>query len=128
MKKKLTRFDLQNMKKSGETIVWVTSYDYWTAQFGEKAGMDMILVGDSLGMCIYGCRRFLTMDQCIYHSGGSRGAQTPVMETCFLSYHECTRRSGTGRFSRGESRCNCSKEAEESARRSKPLLMEACWS
>jgi 3-methyl-2-oxobutanoate hydroxymethyltransferase len=45
MKKKLTRFDLQNMKESGKKAVWVTSYDYWTAQFAEEAGMDTILLG-----------------------------------------------------------------------------------
>jgi len=38
MKKKLTRFDLQNMKGSGKKVVWITSYDYWTAQFAEQAG------------------------------------------------------------------------------------------
>jgi 3-methyl-2-oxobutanoate hydroxymethyltransferase len=54
MEKRLTRFDLQKMKESGKKAVWITVYDYWTAQFAEKAGMDMIPVGDSLGMCIYG--------------------------------------------------------------------------
>jgi 3-methyl-2-oxobutanoate hydroxymethyltransferase len=53
-KKKLSRLDLQRMKDSGESAVWITAYDYWTASFAEQAGMDMILVGDSLGMCIYG--------------------------------------------------------------------------
>ncbi|MCE5281397.1 MAG: 3-methyl-2-oxobutanoate hydroxymethyltransferase, partial [Deltaproteobacteria bacterium] len=51
-KKKLTRIDLQQMKEKKELVVWITSYDYWTAKFAEEAGMDMILVGDSLGMCI----------------------------------------------------------------------------
>ena len=54
MEKRLTRFDLQKMKESGKKAVWITLYDYWTAQFAEKPGMDMILVGDSLGMSIYG--------------------------------------------------------------------------
>ena len=54
MKKKLTRFDLQKMKTAGEKVVWITAYDYATAQFAENAGMDMLLVGDSLGMCVYG--------------------------------------------------------------------------
>ncbi|MBT7049855.1 MAG: 3-methyl-2-oxobutanoate hydroxymethyltransferase, partial [Desulfobacula sp.] len=53
-KKKLTRWELQKMKDSGEKAVWITAYDYWNASFAEKAGMDMILVGDSLGMCVYG--------------------------------------------------------------------------
>lgn len=91
MKKKLTRFDLQNMKDSSKKVVWVTSYDYWTAQFAEKAGMDMILVGDSLGMCIYGYEGTIpvTMDQCIYHSDAvRRGAPNTFVigDMPFLSY------------------------------------------
>ncbi len=91
MKKKCTRFDFQQMKESGKKVVWVTSYDYWTAQFAEKAGMDMILVGDSLGMCIYGYAGTIpvTMDQCIYHSEAvHRGAPNTfiVGDMPFLSY------------------------------------------
>jgi len=91
MKKKLSRFDLQAMKQSGKKAVWVTSYDYWTGQFAEQAGMDMILVGDSLGMCIYGYEGTLpvTMDQCIYHSEAvRRGAPNTFVigDMPFLSY------------------------------------------
>ncbi len=91
MKKKLSRFDLQSMKESGKKAVWVTSYDYWTAQFAEQAGMEMILVGDSLGMCIYGYEGTLpvTMDQCIYHSEAvRRGAPNTFVigDMPFLSY------------------------------------------
>ncbi len=87
----MTRFDLQKMKDSGEKVVWVTSYDYWTAQFAEQAGMDMILVGDSLGMCIYGYEGTIpvTMDQCIYHSEAvRRGAPNTFVigDMPFLSY------------------------------------------
>ena len=91
MKKKLTRFDLQKMKDSGQKAVWVTAYDYWTAQFAEQAGMDMILVGDSLGMCIYGYEGTIpvTMDQCIWHSEAvRRGAPSTFIigDMPFLSY------------------------------------------
>lgn len=91
MKKKLTRFDLQKMKTMGEKVVWVTAYDYWTAQFAEQAGMDMILVGDSLGMCIYGYEGTIpvTMDQCIWHSEAvRRGAPNTFVigDMPFLSY------------------------------------------
>jgi len=91
MKKKMTRFDLQKMKDSSEKVVWVTSYDYWTAQFAEQAGMDMILVGDSLGMCIYGYEGTIpvTMDQCIWHSEAvRRGAPNTFIigDMPFLSY------------------------------------------
>jgi 3-methyl-2-oxobutanoate hydroxymethyltransferase len=79
------------MKDSGQTAVWVTSYDYWTAQFAEQAGMDMILVGDSLGMCIYGYEGTIpvTMDQCIWHSEAvRRGASNTFIigDMPFLSY------------------------------------------
>jgi 3-methyl-2-oxobutanoate hydroxymethyltransferase len=91
MKKKLTRFDLQTMKLSKKKAVWVTAYDYWTAQFAEQAGMDMILVGDSLGMCIYGYEGTVpvTMDQCIWHSEAvRRGAPNTFIigDMPFLSY------------------------------------------
>ena len=91
MKKKLTRFDLEEMKLSKKKAVWITAYDYWTAQFAEQAGMDMILVGDSLGMCIYGYEGTIpvTMDQCIYHSEAvRRGAPNTFVigDMPFLSY------------------------------------------
>lgn len=67
-------FDLYQMKAAGEKIAWLTSYDYPTAQFAEAAGMEMILVGDSLGMCVYGYNGTVpvTMDQCIAHSDAVR--------------------------------------------------------
>ena len=74
--KKLSVIDLQKMKEKKEKVVWVTAYDFITAQLAEKAGMDMILVGDSLGMCIYGYDGTIpvTMDQCIYHCEAVRRA------------------------------------------------------
>ncbi|THB78712.1 MAG: 3-methyl-2-oxobutanoate hydroxymethyltransferase [Desulfobacteraceae bacterium] len=91
MKKKLTRFDFQNMKEAGEKVTWITAYDYSTAMFAEKAGMDMLLVGDSLGMCIYGYDGTIpvTMDQCIVHSEAVRRAAPNtfiVGDMPFLSY------------------------------------------
>lgn len=76
MKKKLTRFDLQKMKDDGQRAVWMTAYDYVTAQLAEEAGMDMLLVGDSLGMAVYGYSGTVpvTMDQCIYHAEAVRRA------------------------------------------------------
>ena len=74
MKKKLSRFDLQKMKTDGKRAVWVTAYDYITAQLAEQAGMDMLLVGDSLGMCVYGYDGTIpvTMDQSIRHTEAVR--------------------------------------------------------
>ena len=61
--------DLHQMKRAGEKITWLTAYDYPSATFEEAAGIDMILVGDSLGMCVYGYPGTVpvTMDQCIVH-------------------------------------------------------------
>jgi 3-methyl-2-oxobutanoate hydroxymethyltransferase len=74
MKKKLSRFDLQKMKDDGKKAVWVTAYDFITAQLAEQAGMDMLLVGDSLGMCVYGYDGTIpvTMDQSILHTEAVR--------------------------------------------------------
>jgi len=90
-KKKKSRLDLQKMKDSRQTAVWITAYDYWTANFAEQAGMDMILVGDSLGMCVYGYEGTVpvTMDQCIWHCEAvRRGARHTfiVGDMPFLSY------------------------------------------
>ncbi|MGD8701900.1 MAG: 3-methyl-2-oxobutanoate hydroxymethyltransferase [Desulfosarcina sp.] len=90
-KKKMTRFDLQQLKQEDQPAVWITAYDYWTASFAEQAGMDMILVGDSLGMCIYGYSGTVpvTMDQCIWHSEAvRRGAPNTFIigDMPFLSY------------------------------------------
>jgi 3-methyl-2-oxobutanoate hydroxymethyltransferase len=97
--------DFQNMKKDGEKVAWLTSYDFPTAQFAEKAGMDMILVGDSLGMCVYGYSGTLpvTMDQCIVHSEAvRRGAPGTfiVGDMPFLSYQttEADAVRNAGRF------------------------------
>mgnify|MGYP000856601052 FL=1 len=50
--KKKSILDLYKMKENGEKAVWVTAYDCCFASYAEKAGMDMILVGDSMGMII----------------------------------------------------------------------------
>lgn len=91
MKPKMSRFDFEKMKKSGSKVTWVTAYDYPTASFAEQAGMDMILVGDSLGMCVYGYAGTIpvTMDQCIEHCRAvRRGAPNTfvVGDMPFLSY------------------------------------------
>jgi 3-methyl-2-oxobutanoate hydroxymethyltransferase len=104
-KKKLVLQDFYRMKQAGERVAWLTSYDYPTALFAEEAGMDMILVGDSLGMCVYGYETTLpvTMDQCILHSDAvRRGApNTFVMgDLPFLSYQQSDRDAvlNAGRF------------------------------
>ncbi|MGD9567674.1 MAG: 3-methyl-2-oxobutanoate hydroxymethyltransferase [Sedimentibacter sp.] len=69
MAKKKSILDLHKMKKSGEKAIWVTAYDYPMAKFAEAAGIDMILVGDSLGMVTLGYDGTVpvTMEDCIMH-------------------------------------------------------------
>jgi 3-methyl-2-oxobutanoate hydroxymethyltransferase len=84
--------DFQEMKRLGEKVAWLTSYDFPTAQFAEKSGIDMLLVGDSMGMCVYGYPGGtlpVTMDQCIFHAEAvRRGAPNTfvVGDMPFLSY------------------------------------------
>lgn len=90
-KKKPSLFDLYTMKKEGRKIAWITSYDYPTAQFAQAAGVDMILVGDSLGMCVYGYENTVsvTMDQCLMHCEAVRRGAPDVFvvgDMPFLSY------------------------------------------
>jgi len=60
--------------EQGVPITWLTCYDYPTAYFQEEAGIDMILVGDSLGMTMLGYESTLpvTMDDMIRHSQAVR--------------------------------------------------------
>lgn len=69
MAKKKSILDLMKMKKAGEQVAWITAYDFPTAMFAETAGMDMLLVGDSLGMVTLGYKGTIpvTMEDCISH-------------------------------------------------------------
>jgi len=91
MAKKKTRIDFIKMKKEGEQVAWVTAYDFPTASFVEQAGMDMILVGDSLGMVVLGYQGTVpvTMEDCISHCQAvRRGAPNTfcIGDMPFLSY------------------------------------------
>jgi 3-methyl-2-oxobutanoate hydroxymethyltransferase len=73
-RKKVTIRSLFNKVEKGEPIAWLTCYDYPTAYFQEQAGIDMILVGDSLGMTMLGYDSTLpvTMDDMIRHTQAVR--------------------------------------------------------
>ena len=91
MTKKKTIHDFIDMKTRGEKIAFLTAYDYPTAQFAQAAGLDMLLVGDSLGMCVYGYAGTVpvTMEQCIGHAEAvRRGAPDTfvVGDMPFMSY------------------------------------------
>ena len=67
---KRTRVDLQQAKSRGERLVVVTAYDHASARIVDAAGVDAILVGDSLGMVVQGHDSTLpvTLEHVIYHT------------------------------------------------------------
>jgi 3-methyl-2-oxobutanoate hydroxymethyltransferase len=69
-KAKLTISDLHAKKGAGEPIVCLTAYDFASASIVDDAGVDLILVGDSLGMVVQGHENTLkvTLDHIIYHT------------------------------------------------------------
>ncbi|MGA2628171.1 MAG: 3-methyl-2-oxobutanoate hydroxymethyltransferase [Candidatus Bathyarchaeia archaeon] len=90
-RKKLTLQGLFKKVADGEQITWLTGYDYTTAYLEEQAGIDMILVGDSLGMTMLGYEGTLpvTMDDMIRHSQAvRRGAPNTFLigDMPYMSY------------------------------------------
>ena len=53
-------------------VASLTAYDYVSARLADEAGLDLILVGDSLGMVVAGLENttFVTMEHMVYHTGG----------------------------------------------------------
>lgn len=90
-KDKVTTATVKKMKAEGKPITMVTSYDYSMAKIVDDAGIDMILVGDSLGNVVLGYDTTLpvTMDDMIHHTKAvCRGARRALVVTDmpFLSY------------------------------------------
>lgn len=90
-RKKITLPYLFEKVKKGEPITWLTCYDYPTAWLMEQAGIEMLLVGDSLGMTMLGYESTLpvTMDDMIRHAQAvRRGAPTAfvVGDMPYMSY------------------------------------------
>lgn len=82
---------LTEMKRNGEKITQVTCYDYSSAKLVDKAGIDMILVGDSLGMTMMGYKDTLPVtvdDMIVYGRSVVRGAENPmvIVDMPFMSY------------------------------------------
>lgn len=84
--------DLKKMKVNSDKISMVTAYDYPSAKQAEQAGVDMILVGDSLGMVVLGYDSTVqvTSEDMIHHGKAvKRGAPNTftVVDMPFMSYH-----------------------------------------
>ncbi len=80
------------MKQEKEKITMITAYDYPTAKFAEEAEVDMILVGDSLGMVVLGYNSTMqvTLDDMIHHGKAARrGAPNTflIVDMPFGTYH-----------------------------------------
>jgi len=92
---KMTRDRLQTMRVRGERIVMVTAYDYPFAKLADSAGVDMLLVGDSLGMVVLGFDSTLpvTMQHMVHHAQAVARAKPYgmiVVDMPFMSYQAST--------------------------------------
>ena len=104
-RKKVTTQTLRRKKQRGEVISMLTAYDYPTALAMDQAGIDVILVGDSLGMVVLGYANTLpvTMEDMLHHCRAvSRGAKSALLvgDMPFMSYQVSTQEAvrNAGRF------------------------------
>lgn len=104
-RKKVTIRTLFDKAAQGEPISWLTCYDYPTAYFQEQAEVDMVLVGDSLGMTMLGFDGTLpvTMNDMLRHTQAvRRGAPTAFLvgDMPYMSYQASTESAvlNAGRF------------------------------
>lgn len=104
-RKKITTRTFRQKKQRGELITMLTAYDFMTARAVDQAGVDCILVGDSLGMVVLGYPNTLpvTMEDMLHHCKAvARGASTALLvgDMPFLSYQVSTAEAvrNAGRF------------------------------
>ncbi len=104
-RKKVTISTFRQKKERGDPITMLTAYDYPTALAEDRAGIDSILVGDSLGMVVLGYQNTLpvTMEDMLHHAKAvSRGAKYALLtgDMPFMSYQASTEEAvrNAGRF------------------------------
>ena len=94
--KKITIQDIKQAKKDHRKIVMVTAYDYPFGLMADEAGVDIVLVGDSLGMVVMGLDGTVevTMEHMIHHTRAvTRGCKTALVigDMPFMSYNTSVR-------------------------------------
>ena len=94
--KKITVLDVKQAKKDGRKLVMVTAYDYPFGLMADEAGVDIVLIGDSLGMVVMGLEGTVevTIDHMIHHIRAVvRGCKIPLVigDMPFMSYNTSIR-------------------------------------
>lgn len=100
---KVSVLDVQRAKKDGRKLVMMTAYDYPFGLLADEAGVDIVLIGDSLGMVVMGLEGTVevTMEHMIHHTRAVvRGCKNPLIigDMPFMSYnisiHNAIRNAG----------------------------------
>jgi len=114
-RKKVTIAELWGKKEQAKKISVMTAYDFSTAGLVDQAGIDAVLVGDSLGMVVLGYDSTVpvTMDEMLHHCKAvSRGVKSSfiIADMPFMSYHVSPAQAveNAGRFLK-EAACDCVK-------------------
>jgi 3-methyl-2-oxobutanoate hydroxymethyltransferase len=89
---KVTTASIQEKKLRREPLTCLTAYDYWSARLVDEAGIDMVLVGDSLAMVVLGYENTLpvTMEEMLHHTRAARrGVKSALLiaDMPYASYH-----------------------------------------
>jgi len=114
-RKKITISDLYQMKAQGRKVSMLTAYDYPTAKLCDAAGVDAVLVGDSLGMVVLGYDSTVpvTMEEMIHHTKAVRRGLSQAFligDMPFMSYQVSKEQAlaNAGRMMK-EGGCECVK-------------------
>ena len=89
---KITPATLREMKQRGKKIAALTAYDFFTAKIMDEAGIELILIGDSLGMAVLGYENTLpvTMEEMLHHTRAVARAQPQALVVADMPFHSYT--------------------------------------
>ena len=109
--------DFREMKQRGEKITALTAYDYPTARLLDESGIDIILVGDSLGMVVLGYQDTtdVTLDEMLHHTrAAARGVKQALLVADMPIHTYDTPDAGCGDR---QKICRCRRAGGEARRR-----------